>query len=410
MPHRSKIALILPLLALASPAHAAAASGLTLLTSFAGGLGGAYPAAGLVSDIKGNLYGVTTQGGTCTNQGVTCGIVFRLAPPAPGKTAWTQTTLLDFKGTKGGATPEGTLLIDSTGTLYGTAYQGGKNGSGLVFTLTPPATGKTKWTETVLHNFGGSGDGTYPYGGLTADADRNLYGTTSGGGSAGLGVVFELVKPAAGGTWKEKLLHDFAGGTDGGNPFLGSLAIDAKGALYGTTRTGGSFGYGTVFKLTPPKTTKGDWTETILHAFAANADGATPKGGVVLDNAGNVYGTTYAGTPNGWGSVFELTPPASATGTWTETQIQVFAGGAACGNPTAALTPIAGGFAGTTSNCVYELTQAGGAWSFTVLHNFTGNPDGNVAEAALIQDSAGNFYGTTYSGGVNYGTVFEFVP
>ncbi len=409
MPYRSPTVFILAVLALTGRGHAQGAGTLTILASFAGGLAGAYPAAGLVADGKGNLYGVTSQGGNCTGEAVSCGILFRLTPPAAGKTVWTQTTLLDFTGTKG-ATPEGTLLIDSNGVLYGTAWEGGSNGGGLVFTLTPPAAGKTKWTETVLHTFGGSGDGAMPYGGLTADADGNLYGTTSAGGSAGLGVVFKLTKPAAGRDWKEKVLHDFAGGSDGGTPFLGSLAIDAKGALYGTTQTGGSGGNGVVFRLMPPKRATGSWAETILHAFFAGGDGATPKGGVVLDSAGNVYGTTYNGTTGGWGSVFELAPPATGTGAWTETQIHVFAGGAACGNPYAALTQVTGGFYGTTSNCVFSLTQGGGGWNYAVLHDFTGNPDGNVAEAALIQDSAGHLYGTTYSGGVGYGTVFEVVP
>jgi uncharacterized repeat protein (TIGR03803 family) len=379
----------------------------TVLTRFPGGPAGAYPAAGLVRDVKGNLYGVTSQGGTCGSP-VLNGVVFRLSPPAAGKTAWTETVLLDFCA-QGGA-PEGTLVMDASGALYGTAYDGGKHGLGTVFKLAPPPAGKTKWTATVLLDFDGTA-GAYPYGGLAADSAGNLYGTTSQGGT-GAGVVFKLTKPAvATGKWVASVLHRFVATSDGFFPFLGSLAIDGTGAVYGTNSGGGAHGYGTVFRLTPPKAGKTAWGFSVLYAFAAGDDGSTPKGGVILDSAGAVYGTTYGGTPGGWGSVFKLTPPAKAADAWTETQIKVFMGGSDGGLPYAALTWGPGGVLyGTASNVFALSPDTGGGWSYSVLHAFGAAGDGNIPEGPMILDAAGDLYGTTYSGGSNDGTVFMVAP
>src|ERR1019366_8743737 len=158
--------------------------------------------------------------------------------------------------------------------------------------------------EKVLHSFSGGADGTYPYGGLIFDAAGNLYGTTTSGGTSNTGTGFELT-PAAGGTWTEKVLHNFNnGGTDGTRPYA-RLTFDAAGNLYGTTYGGGAYNsYGTVFELTPAA--GGTWTETVLWSFGNSTDGSYPWAGLIFDGAGNLYGTTSGGGTYGHGgTMFE---------------------------------------------------------------------------------------------------------
>jgi uncharacterized repeat protein (TIGR03803 family) len=216
--------------------------------------------------------------------------------------------------------------------------------------------------EKVLHSFDGT-NGSSPFDGLVFDAEGNLYGTTYACGYAD-GVVFELT-PSAHGSWTESILHTFSNvGTVGDreNPYPG-LIFDAAGNLYGTTEVGGPNGYGTVFELAHEA--GGSWTETILHGFS-NKDGSgfDPIGGLVFDAAGNLYGTTYGGgaygTPDGGGTAFELSP------------------------------------------------KPGGGWTEKVLHNFGKGADGSQPHAGLIFDAAGNLYGTTLTGGAyGHGTAFE---
>src|SRR5664279_5403051 len=193
-----------------------------------------------------------------------------------------------------GTFPQAGLIVDGAGNLYGTTSEGGtyiscSGGCGTVFELTPNGSGG--WTETVLHNFNSNGtDGANPYAGLIFDAAGNLYGTTTTGGTYYVGTVFEL-SPSQGGGWTEKVLYSFNyNGTDGNYP-QASLTIDAAGNLYGTTWAGGpyGYGYGTVFELTPAA--GGGWTETVLHNFVGT-DGAAPLAGLIFDAAGNLYGTT----------------------------------------------------------------------------------------------------------------------
>jgi uncharacterized repeat protein (TIGR03803 family) len=172
-------------------------------------------------------------------------------------------------------------------------------------------------TLETLYSFS-YGSGATPYGVLIADASGALYGTTLAGGAGsgpGSGTVFKLTPPTtAGGTWTESVLYSFTGTTDGANPYYGALIADASGALYGTTVNGGAAGGGTVFKLTPPTTAGGTWTESVLYSFTSTTDGAKPYGGLIADASGALYGTT----PNpGSGTVFKLTPPTTAGGTWT---------------------------------------------------------------------------------------------
>lgn len=243
-------------------------------------------------------------------------------------TSWaaTEETVLHRFNPNGGdgAFPQTTLVADGAGNRYGTTFQGGPYGAGTVFELTPTQGGG--WTERVLHNFNlSTADGSSPYAGLIIDAQGNLYGTTQSGGTYYGGTVFELT-PKGGGNWTEKILHSFgSNGADGAGPEAG-LIMDSAGNLYGTTSYGGTFFSGTVFELTrrPPR---GEWTERVLYSFRYNyngTDGASPYGGLVLDTAGNLYGTTVQGGTNDRGTVFEL---QASGGRWSEKILHNFGSG-----------------------------------------------------------------------------------
>ena len=234
-----------------------------------------------------------------------CGTVFRLVKSADG--SWTETVLHTFTGDKGGSYPSAGVIFDPAGNLYGTAVGGGAYGYGVIFKLTPNQDGS--WTEKVIHSFTGGKGGANPYATLIFDTAGNLYGTTVGGGIYGYGVVFTLTLNADG-KWTENVLHQFTGGKDGANPYAG-LVSDKDGNLYGATWAGGAYGYGTVFKL--GLGLDGKWREHVLHAFAGQG-ARNPYAGVILDGAGNLYGTTAGGDQNcgNWindcGAVFEITP------------------------------------------------------------------------------------------------------
>ena len=311
----------------------------------------------------------------------------------------------------------GTLIFDSAGNLYGMTSVGGGHNGGTVFKLSPGSDGV--WTETVLHSFDpvNHKDGGNPFlsAGLVFDSAGNLYGATTSGGEFERGTVFELT-PGSNGTWTEKILHSFgpyATNGDGEQP-LSSLVFDGAGNLYGTTSTGGADNAGTVFELSP---VSGGWSEKVLHSFNVE-DGTNPIGGVVFDGAGNLYGTTFSGG-RGLGVVFELSP--GSNGTWTETVLHKFKGGADGGSPFAGLViDTVGNLYGTTQGggargkgVVFALTPAsGGGWITQVIYSFMGAPgDGGVPLCALILDAASNLYGTTLFGGTNkLGTVFKLVP
>jgi uncharacterized repeat protein (TIGR03803 family) len=335
----------------------------TIVHSFGGGQDGANPQASLISDAGGNLYGTTFYGGndpSCYHPGLGCGTVFELTHAFGGD--WTEKTLYNFNGTGAdGVLPGAGLIFDGSSNLYGTTYAGGAYGGGTVFELTPNANGD--WTERTLHNFGDhSKDGTGSQAALVFDAAGNLYGTTYSGGAYGYGTVFELA-PIANGGWTEKILLSFYNnGRSGIYPFAG-LTFDASGNLYGTTYTGGVFGAGTAFELSP--SADGRWTEKILHNFGdTSKDGIATQATLVLDAAGNLYGTTYGGGAHVAGTVFELTP------------------------------------------------KIGGGWSERILHNFNDNgKDGTIPYFGVVRDATGNLYGTTYSGGIHgAGAVFELIP
>jgi uncharacterized repeat protein (TIGR03803 family) len=209
--------------------------------------------------------------------------------------------------------PYAGLVFDKAGNLYGTTEFGGTKTQGTVFEITPNANGT--WTESVIYDFTGGADGGQPYASLVFDAAGNLYGTTGFGGSTncnlGCGTVFELTLGSSG--WTETALYTFTGGSDGRQP-SSRILLDAAGNLYGTTLLGGnvgsvcSAGCGTVFKLTPGSS---GWTETVLYAFQGAADGASPYASLVFDPTGNLYGTASAGGSSGDGAIFKLTPGSS---------------------------------------------------------------------------------------------------
>ncbi len=268
----------------------------------------------------------------------------------------------------------------------------------LLFAL--PARGQT---ETVLYSFTGGSDGGDPTSNLAFDAAGNLYGTTYSGGLWGDGTVFEL-SPNGDGGWNETVLYSFTGGSDGANPTYSYVMFDGAGNLYGTAYNSGANGYGVVFELSP---VGGSWTETVLYSFTGSADGANPVNGLIMDGAGNLYGKTYSGGKNSSGTVFELSPFG---GDWT---IQV-------------ITPIdpyeencaglsmdsAGNIYTTESESVFEMSPDGeGGWRVTGLHTFRGGAkDGLDAESTPVLDPWGDIYGTTvYGGAENHGTIYMLV-
>lgn len=267
---------------------------------------GSAPFAGLTLHA-GSLYGTTVFGGagTCDQTFSGCGIVFELTPATNG--TWTE-TVYSFTGPDG-YEPIGGLIFDAADNLYGTTQFGGtgtcrdeqEGGCGTVFELTPKAGGG--WTEKILFSFTDP-DGTEPIAGLIFDASGNLYGTTENGTMEN-STAFELTP--AGDSWTESVIFKFDKLNEGRNPGYGSLIFDAAGNLYGTTRIGGAYGGGTVFELTPQ--VGGGWSEKVLHHFGNDGkDGLNPYSGLILDAAGNLYGTTSTGGTYGGGTVFEIKP------------------------------------------------------------------------------------------------------
>jgi uncharacterized repeat protein (TIGR03803 family) len=253
-----------------------------------------------------------------------------------------ETVLYRFTGGADGGSPEtGDLVFDQAGNLYGTTAVGGSSSQGVAYKLTPSP---GLWTESVLYSFTGGQDGSYPYSGLISDGHGNWYGTTTRGG-AGYGTVYELT--LSGSSWEEKTLYIFQGLGDGGYP-NGGLILDQSGNLYGTTTY-----YGTVFKLTPAQ---GEWTHTVLYTFTGNAG---PNGSLTMDTAGNLFGITGQNDPYVDGEVF-------------------------------------------------ELTASGG---YIDLYDFQAGNDGAFPQGGVVLDASGNIYGTSELGGANgKGTVWEVIP
>lgn len=316
----------------------------------------------------------------------------------------TEKTLYNFK-VHDGDDPDAALVLDTVGNLYGTTALGGAHRFGAVFELSPNGAGG--WNETVLYSFTGGTDGSSPLCNLIFDTAGNLYGTAQKSGTYGFGTVFEL-SPNGAGAWNQTVLYSFTGGTDGANPISG-LTMDSSGNLYGATFKLGVKS-GTIFELSP---SGGEWAEsTIYQASALSA--------VIFDSTGNLYGTSAFGGTFGQGYVYELSP--NPHGGWTPTVLYNFKASKDGHTPDSALKfDAAGNLYGTTTlggaynkGAVFKLTRnLRRRWQERLLHSFQGEPnDGYYPEAGVVFDAAGNIFGTTDQGGANnyFGTVFELTP
>jgi uncharacterized repeat protein (TIGR03803 family) len=371
-----------------------------VLHAFGGGSDGAGLWGSVVFDRQGQLYGTTSGGGLYKY-----GTVWQLTPQADG--TWQETILSNFRvNDPNGDEPTSTPVFDPAGNLYVTTQFGGGPGTyGTVFMLSPGSKG---WKLTVIHRFGPKDKTGGPYAGVIRDRAGNLYGAE--------GCNFEL----SGRRWKESILHCFPAFQGDGSGVFAGLVQDGSGNLYGTTEMGGSNrcggGCGTVYELSP--TSDGKWKETILHRFQAYGDGSTPgTGALALDSIGNLYGAIGGGRKT-FGLVYRLSHTHKV---WKETVLYNLPGGAGGDTPSSGVvmdkagnlygTAIAGGDPNCQCGVVYKLAPAkNGKWVYTVLHRFTGF-DGALPGGQLILGNKGRLYGTTEVGGSGGGgVVFEITP
>jgi len=344
------------------------------------------------------------------------GTVFELTPSGSG---WTETVLYNFVNLDDGVVPIGPVLFDKEGNLYGLAQQGGDLGHGTVFELSPDPTGG--WAKKTIYAFSGGSDGISPNGALVADGKGNLYGVTLTGGTGpcqnygpGCGTIFQLKR--SNGSWKETVVFRFPGGSGGQTPL--GLTLDQAGNLYGTTSEGGSGGVGIVFKLSH---SSGQWTESVLHAFSGGSDGSSPNSPLIFDNAGNLYGTTSEGSGGGCqygcGLVYELRP--TAKGKWQEMVLHRFTDDAHDGaTPYASLIFDQAGnlFGGTNEGgaygigVVFELMRNfDGKWNESVIQDFIG-ADYGFGPGTLVVGKDHYLYGSAGGGAYNLGVVFQLSP
>ena len=316
-----------------------------------------------------------------------------LALPAA---AQTEKILYAFSGANDGGQPMAGVVSDGKGNLYGTTSQGGVNFSGAVFQLKPGSSGSWSqaWCIRSLRS--------------ETEMDITLLEAwyliakeistepPSPGGTNFEGTVFEL-SPGSNGTWTEQVLFSFSGGADGGSP-LGGLAVDSHGNLYGTTYAGGANGFGTVFELVSGSNST--LTEKVLHSFSGGNDGSNPFAVTpVLDKSGNVYGQTYNGGLHDYGVIFELSP--NSPGAWTENVVHAFTGGRGdvAGIAGVVIDPAGNVYVAAVFSILEFLPAKEGLWSTRELHRFTGGEDGANAEGCLMIDGAGNLYGMSMQEG-----------
>jgi uncharacterized repeat protein (TIGR03803 family) len=329
---------------------------------------GSQPTCGVTIGPNGELYGTTPHGGATG-----FGVVYELTPPSSPGGAWTETVLHSFSGQTADGAPSAELLIGKSGVLYGVTGTNAAGDDGTVFQLKPPAGTGTHWRETVLHAFTDSnGDGALPEGVPVFGPHSALYGTTTIGSTNPGGTVYRLVPPTSpGGVWTEQVLHSFTG-YDGETP-AGPLALGGDGAIYGATIYGGTGAApGVIFQLAPPTAPGGSWTETVLYEFGSQSGDWGLPNGVVVGPNGVLYGTAIGGQngnqcPNGCGTAFQINPPSAPGSNWTETILHTFAG------------------------------------------MYTG--DGSQPNSVPVPGPGGVLYGTTLSGGTTgHGTIFEMLP
>ena len=388
------LAVISALLVLvASPAWAQTES---VLHSLGGTPDGASPYAGLAFH-GGNLFGTTYSGGLYG-----FGSVYELTPNGNG--SWTETVIYNFcpaapSCTDGQNPAFSTLLFDANGNLYGTANSGGATGNGVVYKLSPSS---GTWTQSVVYSFLGQPDAANPVNGLIMDGAGNLFGTAYNGGIVNNGAVFEL-SPTGLGTWTERVIANV-------NSLFGGLVMDASGNIFGTA-------YTSVYELVPNGT--GGWAKLTIFTFdptLATQEGSHPNGTLILDSKGNLYGTTMVGGKNNFGVVYRLTK--GTTGTYTEKVLCNF--GANSSQPFAGVVmDSSGNLYGTTqtggkngAGAVYELllNPSTGVYAQKILQTFVGT-NGAAPYAGVILDSQNYLYGTTsYGGSSGKGAIIEVNP
>ena len=385
----------------------------TVIHNFSGGADGSAPQAGLSRDVSGNFYGTASNGGVVNEncpQG--CGVTFKLTHRGSG---WILTPLYEFNGPMSdGAFPLAAPAIGSNGTLYGTTYQGASacqpGGCGTIYNLHPPATicgtVSCKWSESILFDLRGLNGSQPSYGTPVFDSQGNLYGTTQQGGpGSSSGTVYEI-SPAGGG-WSLNGIYSFAAQT--GHIPMSGVTFDSAGNLYGTAAYGGSQncgnGCGTVYKLSR---SGAGWTATTIYSFQGGSDGLRPWGGVIVDQAGNVFGTTSDDAVNHEGTVFELTPSGSG---YTFHLLHSFSEDAPFdtfpGPHGNLVMDAAGNLYGTTyeggaqgGGNVFKLTKTDNGYNYASLYDFSGlGADGGRPMGTLVIDSNGMLYGTTQIGG-----------
>ncbi len=386
-----------------------------VLYSFTGGADGGIP-NGLTLDAAGNLYGTTYGGGEGICGSYTCGTVFKLTKRESG---WLLTRLYSFRGGEDGEDPTNRVSLGTDGNLFSTTSGGGGNGCdgygscGTVFKLAPPARTPPSvfdgGLETVLYRFRGV-DGSDPYGDLAFDQLGNVYGTAplNGGGVGDCGLVYK-VKPSGGSA--QTALHRFNDG-EGCQPYSGVI-FDQAGNLYGTTRGGGTEGFGTVFQLTP---SGAGWTISALSNFNWDSEGGCgPIAGLIFDSLGNLYGATPFGGSGQGGAVFELSPSGAG---WTFTVLYSLAGTEESYGPIDRLAmDRAGNLYGTTYEngaygygSVFKLTPTTQGWTYQDLYDFAGGADG-YGPSGVTLDANGNLYGAASAGGpYGAGAIFEITP
>ncbi len=399
----------------------------TVIYNFKYGHSGAAPQGPLISDAQGALLGTTAFSGAHNN-----GTVYRLLP---GNRASKLTVLYAFKGGSDGAAPEGGLLANASGSLFGTTVSGGipscSSGCGTVYELTPTGSG---YTEAILYRFKGGSDGEQPRSTLVADAAGTLYGTAYGGSTAcsdGCGVVFALTPTSSG--YAERVIYRFQGGADGSTPSTALLILGS--VIYGTTAGGGNStcaffgqsGCGTVFALTPVHS---GFAKSAIYNFqgVATGDGAGPLEGVIADPIGDLYGTTVFGgvaqcglDSSDCGTVFKLSRSGSG---YTESILYRFMGHSDGFSPSANLAIDGKGVLyGTTSEggqglcspdggcgTVFTLAPSGSRYAETILHRFLGPPtDGELPGVGVLVEASGVLYGTA-GGGTSAGVAYRVMP
>ncbi len=380
----------------------------TVIHNFTGYDDGSIPATGTL-DAAGNFYGTTYAGGThqptCNTY---CGTVFKLSE---NNGVWILSTLYNFSGQAfEGAAPQQGVIFGPDGALYGTTEYGGcPTCAGTVFKLAPPGAGclngECNWLETTLHDFSGFSDGGLPSSGVVFDSAGTRYGTTSAGGANNVGTVYEL--SPAGVLWNETVLYTFMGGADGGSPQQG-VVFNNAGDFFGTCCIFDQNNpNGAVYELTP---TGSGYSKSFIYNFSGGLDGSNPLG-LIIDSSGKLYGTTEGGGTGAGGTVYELLPQ---NGGWSFALLYALPGSVGPGSEARLTMDAAGNLYGTTYyggqdgyGSVFKLTPTMGSWTYTSLHAFTGELDGRYPGSSVVLDSQGNVYGTALAGGA-YGLGVAF--